>query len=417
MPTGSPETAALDAAPEANASPAPGGVGVARPLLLLLGTLSMFGPLSLDMYLPGLPALGDDLGVSASTAQLTLTTCMIGLGLGQLVAGPVSDRFGRRTPLLVGVGVYAVASALCAIAPSIWVLVALRLVQGAAGAAGLVIGRAVARDLTEGRTLARLLALLVVLSGVAPIVAPLLGGGLLHVTDWRGVFVVLAAIGAALFVASWRALRETLPTERRHGGGFAATVRGFGPLLADRVVLGSVLAFGVSFASLAAYISGSPYVLQDHFGVSPQVFSLLFALNSAGIMAASTISGRLVERHGPRRLLDRSLAAQFAGGVGVLVAVLAHAPLGVVLIPLFVATSSIGMVLPNASALAMAGHPRQAGSVSGLLGSTQFACGAIAAPLAGLGANPARGMAIVMAVATAAAWLARPDPRVPPAAG
>src|SRR3954452_15644812 len=194
-------------------------------LALLLGGLSAFGPLSLDMYLPGLAQLGRELDASASATQLTLTACLAGLALGQLVAGPLSDRLGRRRPLLAGVALYAGASLLCALSPSIAMLILLRFVQGAAGAAGIVIGRAVVRDLYEGDAAARLFSSLMLVGGVAPILAPVIGGQLLHVTDWRGIFVVLAALGTALFAAAFLALPESLPPERRSGDGLAGTGR------------------------------------------------------------------------------------------------------------------------------------------------------------------------------------------------
>jgi DHA1 family bicyclomycin/chloramphenicol resistance-like MFS transporter len=368
-------------------------------LVVLLGALSTFGPLSMDMYLPGLPAMARDLSAPAWAAQLTITTSMLGLAGGQLVAGPISDTLGRRRPLLIGLAAYMAASVLCALAPNVWMLLVLRLAQGCAGAAGIVIARAIVRDLHEGVEAARFFAMLMLVGGLAPILAPIAGGQLLHVTDWRGIFVVLGAIGAALLLAAWWLLAETLPEGNRHGGGLVATVHVFGSLLRDRPFMGYVLSAGLTFAAMATYISGSPFVLQDIHGVSPQLFSLLFAINAGGIMLASQISRRLVVRHGPRRLLDAAVAQGAIGGVGVLVSVVAGLGLGGLLPSLFVMVSSIGMVLPNAAALALADHPRTAGSASALLGLAQFAIGALAAPLAGVaGSHSALPMAIVMAV-------------------
>jgi DHA1 family bicyclomycin/chloramphenicol resistance-like MFS transporter len=368
-------------------------------LVVLLGALSTFGPLSMDMYLPGLPAMARDLSAPAWAAQLTITTSMLGLAGGQLVAGPISDTRGRRRPLLAGLAAYSAASLLCAMAPNVWVLLVLRLVQGLAGAAGIVIARAVVRDLHTGVEAARFFAMLMLVAGLAPILAPVAGGQLLHVTDWRGIFVVLAAIGAALLLAAWWLLAETLPEPGRHRGGLVATIHVFGGLLRDRPFMGYVLSAGLTFAAMATYISGSPFVLQDIHGVSPQLFSLLFAINAGGIMLASQASRKLVGRHGPRRLLDAGMAIGAVGGVGVLVAVVAGLGLGGLLPSLFVMVSSIGLVLPNAAALALADHPRTAGSASALLGLAQFAIGAVAAPLAGVGgSHTALPMAIVMAV-------------------
>jgi len=368
-------------------------------LVVLLGALSTFGPLSMDMYLPGLPAMARDLSAPAWAAQLTITTSMLGLAGGQLVAGPISDTLGRRRPLLAGLAAYMVTSLLCAMAPSVWVLLVLRLAQGCAGAAGIVIARAIVRDLHEGVEAARFFAMLMLIAGLAPILAPLLGGQLLHVTDWRGIFVVLAAIGAALLLAAWWLLAETLAEGDRHAGGLRSTLAVFGTLLRDRPFMGYVLSAGLTFAAMAAYISGSPFVLQDIHGVSPQLFSVLFAVNAGGILVASQVSRRLVPRYGPRRLLGYAVVQCTVGGIGVLVSVVAGLGLAGLLPSLFVMVSSIGMVLPNAAALALADHPRTAGSASALLGLAQFAFGAIAAPLAGVaGSHSALPMGIVVAV-------------------
>jgi DHA1 family bicyclomycin/chloramphenicol resistance-like MFS transporter len=368
-------------------------------LVVLLGALSAFGPLSMDMYLPGLPSMARDLSAPAWAAQLTITTSMLGLAGGQLVAGPMSDALGRRRPLLAGLAAYMAASLLCAMAPTIWLLLVFRLVQGVAGAAGIVIARAIVRDLHEGVAAARYFALLMLVGGLAPILAPLIGGQLLHVTDWRGIFVVLAGIGAALLLAAWAMLGETLPVAMRHRGGLAATVRVFGGLLRDKPYMGYTLSAGLTFAAMATYISGSPFVLQDIHGVSPQVFSVVFATNAVGIMIASQTSRALVGRYGPRALLGAGVRIAVVGGVGVLVSVLAGLGLAGLLPSLFVMVSSVGVVLPNAAALALADHPRTAGSASALLGLTQFAAGALAAPLAGVGgSHTALPMAIVMAV-------------------
>ena len=390
-------------------------------LVVLLGALSTFGPLSMDMYLPGLPAMARDLSAPAWAAQLTITTSMLGLAGGQLVAGPISDTLGRRRPLLAGLAAYMVTSLLCAMAPNVWVLLVLRLAQGCAGAAGIVIARAIVRDLHEGVAAARFFALLMLVSGLAPILAPIAGGQLLHVTDWRGIFVVLAGIGALLLLAAWWALSETLAPAVRHGGGLVATLGVFGGLVHDRVFLGYTLAMGLSFGAMAAYIAGSPFVLQDIHGVSPQLFSALFALNAAGIVAASQISRGLVERHGPRRLLIAGVSAGALGGLGALASVVLGGGLAGLLPSLFVLVASIGLVLPNATALALADHPRTAGSASALLGLSQFAIGAMAAPLAGVGgSHTALPMGIVVAALPVAALaclllLARPSvARVPP---
>src|SRR4051812_5361151 len=367
-------------------------------LVLLLGSLSAFGPLSMDMYLPGLPSMARDLSAPAWAAQLTITASMVGLAGGQLVAGPISDALGRRRPLLAGLAAYMAASLLCAMAPTIWLLLLFRVIQGAAGAAGIVIARAIVRDLHTGVAAARTFALLMLVNGLAPILAPLIGGELLHVTDWRGIFVVLAAIGALLLLAAWAMLAETLAPAARHGGGIAATLRIFRGLVGDREYMGYALAMGLAFGAMAAYIGGSPFVLQDIYGVSPQVFSLLFALNAGGIVVASQVGRALVDRLGPRALLNAGVSMSALGGLGVLASVLLDIGLIALLPSFFVLVASIGLVFPNATALALADHPRTAGSASAGLGLSQFAIGALAAPLAGVGgSHTALPMAIVMA--------------------
>jgi MFS transporter, DHA1 family, multidrug resistance protein len=296
------------------------------------------------------------------------------------------------------VAAYAAASLLCAVAPTIWLLLAFRLVQGLAGAAGIVIARAIVRDLHEGIEAARFFAMLVLVAGLAPILAPLVGGELLHVTDWRGIFVVLAGIGAMLLLATWAVFGETLRPENRHRGGLVATLHVFRGLVHDRPFMGYALAAGLTFAAMATYISGSPFVLQDVHGVSPQLFSVIFASNAIGIMAASQISRALVGRYGPSAMLNAGVWVSSVGGLGVLVSVVAGLGLPGLLPSLFVTVSSVGIVLPNSAALALADHPRTAGSASALLGVTQFATGALAAPLAGVGgSHTALPMAIVMA--------------------
>ena len=373
-------------------------------LLLILGALSAFAPLSIDMYLPALPALGRGFGVSAAQVQLTLSACLLSLALGQLVAGPLSDALGRRRPLLVGVAAYTVASLLCVLAPSVGALVAVRFVQGLAGAAGIVIARAVVRDRYAGVAAARYFSLLMLVNGLAPILAPVIGGQLLRVTSWRGVFVVLAAIGALLLLATASGLDETLAPADRHTGGLPATLATFRRLLADRFFVGYALSSGLSFAAMFAYIAGSPFVLQDIYGLSPQLFSLVFGVNALGIMAASQINGRLVDRAPLPRLLAVGLAMTALGGIAVLAAVLGHVGLIGVTPALCVVVSSQGIVLPNATSLALSGHPRTAGSASALLGVLQYVIGAAAAPLVGVGGTAtALPMAAVIAALGSAA--------------
>jgi MFS transporter, DHA1 family, multidrug resistance protein len=368
-------------------------------LTLILGALSAFGPLSMDMYLPGLPSLTRDLGASASTGQLTLTGCMLGLAGGQLLTGPLSDSLGRRRPLLAGLVGYIAASLACAAAPSIGILIALRFIQGALGGAGVVIARAVVRDLFSGAAAARVFALLMLVTGVAPVFAPLVGGQLLAITSWRGIFIVLAAIGVPLLVGTVAWLPETLAPERRHGGGLGTTLHTFRRLLSDRSFMPPAVAFSLAFAAMFAYIAGASFVLEDVFGVSPQVFSVVFAVNSVGLIAASQIGGRIVGRVGAPALLRFGVFGVALGSIGVLVVTVAHAGLAPLLIGLFVILSSNGIVFPNGTASALANQEGALGSASALLGMGQFGIGALIAPIVGVGgSHDALPMAIVIGV-------------------
>jgi DHA1 family bicyclomycin/chloramphenicol resistance-like MFS transporter len=371
---------------------------------LILGGLTATPPLAMDMYLPSLPAVTKSLHAPAATVQLTLTACLAGMALGQLVVGPMSDRWGRKRPLLAGLVVYVVATALCALAPNVELLVALRLAQGLAGAAGIVIARAVVRDLYDGVAMARFFSTLMLISGVAPVVAPLIGGQILRVTDWRGVFVVLTAVGIALAVVVWTKLPETLAPGQRHGGGVGEALRAMRGLLADRVFTGYMLAGGFVFAALFAYISASPFVIQEIYGASPQTFSLLFGLNSVGLVIMGQVNGKVLVG---RVRLEKSLAAGLA-----LVTLAATALLlmstgvfgEVGLVPvaaaLFVLMSAMGLGTPNIQALALMRVRHAAGSASALLGTSSFLIGAIASPLVGIaGEHTAVPMAVVQLAA------------------
>lgn len=339
--------------------------------------------------------MADDLDASAAAGQLTLTACLVGLAAGQLIAGPISDARGRRGPLLVGLALFTLASVACALAPSIEALVICRLVQGAAGAAGIVIARAIVRDLHSGVEAARFFAALILVTGLAPILAPIVGGQLLHVTDWRGVFVFLAVIGAALLAAAWLGVTET------HTSNRVAGWPRFGALVRDRGFVGCALAAGCCYGAMFAYIAGSPFVLQDHFGVSPQAFSLLFAVNALGIVAAGRVSARLVERVGPGALLTAGVLQSAAGGVLLLAL---HGTLLGTSVGFFVTVSAIGLIVPNATALALERHAERAGSASALLGLCQYAIGAAAAPLVG---GSVTTLVVVMAILGTCAVAAR----------
>ena len=377
-----------------------------RGQIVLLAALSAFGPLSLDMYLPGLPAMTRDLHTTASAAQLTITACMVGLGVGQVIAGPLSDARGRRRPLLAGILGYTVSSVACAVSPTIGVLVVMRLVQGMAGSVGIVIARAIVRDLSGGTVAARLFGVLMGITGVVPVLAPLVGGQVLLVTSWRGVFVVLGAIGVPLVVATAIMLPETLPAHRRHQGGLRPILRRFGSLLRDRRYLPYAVSFSLSFAAMFGYIAGSSYVLENVFGISPQLFSLVFAINSGGLIALSLAGSRAVGRRGSAWLLRRGLVGTAVASIGALAVTLIGGGLWPLLVCFFVLLCANGLVLPNGTALAMASQTGSLGAASALLGLGQFGSGALVAPLVGVaGSHDALPMAIVIAVAGTAALL------------
>ncbi|WP_328954110.1 multidrug effflux MFS transporter [Kitasatospora purpeofusca] len=382
-----------DAAADAAAAGATG-----RAAIVVLGGLVALGPLTTDLYLPGLPAIAEDLVAEPAAVQLTLTFSMFGVAAGQLIFGPLSDRFGRRPPLLAGLVVYTLASIVCVIAPDLTVLIAARFVQGAAGAAGLVIGRAVARDRFEGVAMIRFLASITLISGLAPILAPLFGAQMLRFTSWRGTFGALAALGLLLTLVAFAALRETLPASARRGGGLSGTLHTMGGLLRDRPFLGLLLTSTFAFGALFGYISGSSVVLQHVYHVSPQTYSLLFGLNSVAIVGATQLNGRvLAPRFTAGALMRTGLAVMIAAGVS-LVLVTAVWDLGLVAVcaSLFVMMASLGMVLPNSAARALSlVAPQSAGSASALLGTGTFLCGAVVAPLSSLGGNPS---AVLLAV-------------------
>src|SRR3954453_19759619 len=378
-------------------------------LVIVLGAVNAIGPLSIDMYLPAFPGIARGLHASAAQVQLTLTACVAGLALGQLVVGPLSDRLGRRRPLMAAMTTYTVASVLCSIAPSAPVLMGLRFVQGLAGAGGLVISRGVVRDLHSGAAAVRLFSSLMLVTGLAPILAPLAGGQVLAVTSWRGIFVVLATLSALLALTVALGLRETLPPERRSDHGLRRTLQTMRLLLGDRWFVCHGLAGGLGFGALFAYISGSSFVLPGIYGVSPQLYSVLFPPNGLGLIGGSQVNARLVGRYGPGRLLRGGLLS-ITGSAAALLAVVTAGGLGVwaVLVPMFVIVSSLSFVLPNSTALALADHADVAGTASALLGVGQFLIGAVVAPLVGAGGTEsAVPMAAVMTGAAVAALAAR----------
>ncbi|WP_336787221.1 multidrug effflux MFS transporter [Paenibacillus sp. MMO-177] len=367
-------------------------------LLVVLGSLIAFGPLSLDLYLPALPELAGRMGASASLTQLSLTACMIGLSVGQLFAGPWSDMIGRRKPLLVGMVIYAVTSLLCAVSISMEMLIAMRFIQGISGAIGIVIARAAVRDLYEGPELTRFYASLTLVNGAAPILAPIAGGQLLHLVPWRGLFILLAGWGVLMLLFVIFGLPETLPQEKRLKRGVGNTISAFATLIRDRGFMGIALAQGLVGSGMFAYISGSSFVFQGKFDVSPQQYSLIFAINGIGLIAASQWAGRIAGRIGEVKVFRAGITLSTVGAVTLLTIIVADIGLIPMMIPLFVVVASCGLVNTTGFALALRNYGHLAGSASALIGLMSFLLGGMVAPVVGIaGSDTALPMGIIIA--------------------
>ena len=374
-------------------------------LAAILGTLAAFAPLSIDMYLPALPHIASELHTTPSFVQLSLTFFMLGLALGQLLVGPLSDVRGRRTPLLIGLAIYSVASLLCAFSPSIWFFIALRFIQGLSGAAGIVLSRAIVRDIYSGLEMTKFFSLLALVNGIAPILAPIIGAFVLLFAPWKGVFIILSLIGVVMFLLVLFSLPESLPVESRSVGGLVQTTRTFKQLILDRSFIGFALSQALVSAVLFAYISGSSFVLQNVYGTSPLVYSLIFGLNGVGIATASQITGRLADRISEVKLFFAGIIMAVFGSITLLVLLALQANLYLILIPLLIAISSIGVVSTTGNSLALQSQGKIAGSASALLGLLQFLLAGIVAPLTGLGHNPSLSMGMVMTVVSLGAVL------------
>ncbi|MFD1210457.1 multidrug effflux MFS transporter [Arthrobacter sp. GCM10027362] len=355
-------------------------------LVVVLAAVSAIPQLAIDIYLPGLPQLARDLGAEAFAVQLTLTAFMVGLAAGQLVFGPLSDQFGRRGLMLWGSAVCALATLLCALAPNVEILILLRFLQGASGAAGVVLARAVLADRTSGRQAARLFSLMMAIQGIAPVAAPLIGGVVVELMGWRGVFGVLAGAAVVLWLLTLLFVRESLPPDRRQAGGLAALLRSTAEVLRNRRFLGYCLAVGFGLAAMFAYIAGSPFILQNLYGLSPGWYSVAFAVNAAGIAVLSAVSARLAGRVSPQALLGAGqLLMLGAAGSYLVLALLGAGSLAGTLVLFFVLVAGLGLILGNATALAIEQAPRAAGTAAAVIGAAEFLIGAVVAPLVGLG--------------------------------
>ena len=350
--------------------------------VIILGALTAFGALSIDMYLPAFPAIKDELRTTPGAVQQTLAVFFIGMAIGQPVLGPLSDRYGRLTPLLGGIAVYIVASLVAAQADSVGMLMAARFVQALGGSAGAVIARAMVRDLFDERESAKVYSMLMLVMGVAPILAPIGGGFLVSALGWQSIFWCLAAFGAVCFFAVLFGLGETLAEEDRSSGGFGYVVQGFRSLGQDRRFVGFSLVGGLTMSAMFAYIAGSPFVFIDLMGVAPETFSLIFAMNATGIIGASQINAFLLSRFEPRRLLRIALRVHFVSSLTLALCVwFSFGGIAGLMAPLFCMITSLGFIISNATAIAMARAGTYIGAGSALNGIIQFALAGLAGAL------------------------------------
>lgn len=374
-------------------------------LILFLGALTALTPLSIDMYLPALPLMPSVFHTSPSTIQLTLSMTVLGIAIGQLFGGPISDIIGRKKPLIIGNLLCALATFACASAQSVEFLLIARFLAGFTGAIGVVIAKAVSRDLASGKELVQLLALLMMVNGLAPVIAPLIGGQILAFTTWRFVFLLLGIFSLLLLLASF-IFKETLSIEKRQKDGLKSVLTAYKTLLQDKHFLGQCLIQGFSFGAFFAYISGSAFVFQNIFGLNAQNFSYVFGLNSLGIVIAAALGGRASNVVSEKHLLQFALWQLAIGSLAFLAAMLMQAPLLIVAITLFIAATSIANLGASSFSLALRDHGKIAGSASAILGFFSMIFGALMAPIVGIqGDHTAIPMAITMIVCTAIALI------------
>ena len=381
-------------------------------LLLVLAGLTAIGPAMTDMYLAAFPEMSDDFGVGASQLQLTLTSSMIGTGVGQLLLGPLSDRYGRRPPLVIGMALFTAASLLCAFAPSYEWFLAGRVAQGLTGAAGVVISRAIVRDLFSGDDFVRYFAKIMLVFGLAPVLAPLVGAGLLGLGSWQYIFYALAAFALLLLLGSATVVGETLPPERRSSGGVLGALKLMRLAVRDRRFVLYSLGNSFAFAAMFAYIGSFSFVVQDVFGGSSFLFALLFGINACGFVAAGQISAKLVGRVRPHTLVifgsGLQVVATLVLGAYVLLTNSGGGTFGLVVVQIccLLLMTSLGTLMPNSTGLALEGQAESAGTAAALMGCAQLLAGAIAAPLVGVaGSDTAVPLGCITAVCAVVGFL------------
>ncbi|MGE8325921.1 multidrug effflux MFS transporter [Pseudomonas urmiensis] len=352
--------------------------------VLILGALSAFGPLAIDFYLPAFPAMAQAFATDEQHIQTTLAAYFLGLSIGQLAYGPVADRFGRRKPLLFGVTLFTLASLACAYAPNLDTLIVARFVQALGGCAGMVLSRAIVSDKCDAVASAKVFSQLMLVMGLAPILAPMLGGVLVNLAGWQSIFLALSLFSAACLLAVSLGLPESFPADMPRQP-LSGAFRQYWRLLQDRVFIGHALTGGTAIAGMFAYIAGSPFVFIKLYGVPPEHYGWLFGTNAAGFILMAQVNARLLAKRGPAFLLARAVWLYLAAGLLLLgVAALRPTQLWPLLVPLFVCIASLGCIIPNASACAMSGQGARAGSASALMGCLQFSVAAGAAALVGV---------------------------------
>ena len=378
--------------------------------VLVLGALTALGPFTIDIYLPSLPLVQSDFGVSVSAVQITLSATIIGFALGQLIVGPWSDKVGRRLPLIIATAVHVVASISVALSPSIEWLVVGRVLQGFGAAAGGVVGAATVRDLFGGYPLVRMLSRLALVSGLAPVIAPLAGSTLLLIMPWRGIFIVLAVYGLLVVIASFLFIVETLPPERRIEAGHSSARQRYHALFTDRQFVGIAIVGGMIFTGLFGYLASSPFLFQEHYHFDTQQYGLLFAINSVGIIIGVQSSSRLAKYFGPQWIVAIATGVMLTAAIVIVVLDLFNVGLLGVLIPLWFFICSCGFCFPCVQVLALAHHGKEAGTAASLLGAVNFGLAGLISPVVGLfgvsTAIPMGGLMICTSiVAIAALWL------------
>ncbi|WP_434809929.1 multidrug effflux MFS transporter [Microbacterium sp. bgisy189] len=351
--------------------------------IILLGALTALGPFTVDLYLPAFPVLQEDFHTTAAAIQLTLTGTMIGFALGQLIVGPLSDKVGRRVPLLTVTAVHVLASLAAALAPSLELLTAARVLMGMGAAAGGVVAMAVVRDLFGGRRLVVMLSRLALVSGVAPVVAPLIGSALLTVMPWRGIFVVLAVYGVVMLLAAIFLVPETLPAARRQEKGSTTVLQRYRSVFRDRVFVGVLIIGGMTFSGLFSYLSASSFLFQETYGFDPQQYGLLFAANSVGLVIGVQTASRLAARFGPQWVLACSTAALVVFATAIIVTDQLDLGLWGTIVPLFLFMTACGFTFPNVQVLALDRHGKAAGTAASVIGAVNFGVAGLVTPLVG----------------------------------